>query len=341
VAHDGAAWSAFNQALAIARTELLAAAPDAATAVEAESYLLRVMTASLSDAFLQHLLTDQGLIRALPTKGGPNPDYLMCHSAIDPTRRYRLEGQLNHSERVGVGLYSIMASGATALEGYARFDRTTVDTNGRFALDLSLDAAGLGTLQLTPACRVLLIRTLHRDVRRQPCSLSLAGGAPVRGLAPAMGSHDAALKMAGNATLRGVRQFLDWTHQTRANPNRITAPPPSLADEVQGDPDTHYSLGYYELGEHEWLEVTIPSGLSGYWSLHAYNHWCEYLPEASVHDLNAMPDSDGRIRARIGATVPRVALNRIDTLGRHRGVLIFRTFSAFEANNLQTRLQRS
>jgi hypothetical protein len=341
VADDGGAWRAFEQVLATARSELLAAAPDAATAVEAENYLLRVMTASLNDAFLQHLLTDQGLTRALPTKGGPNPDYLMCHAGVDSTRRYRLDGRLNDSERVGVGLYSITASGATVLEGYARFDASTVDADGRFSLDLALDAAGPGTLKLTTASRVLLVRTLHRAAYGLPCSLSLSGGAPGRGLAPAMGSHDAALNMAANATLRGVRQFLEWTRQTSAHPNRMTAPPASLADEVQGDPDTHYSLGNYELREGEWLEVTIPQALNGYWSLHAYNHWCEYLPNASVHDLKALPDPDGRIRVRIGPTVPNGALNLIDTLGRQRGVLIFRTFSGSNPDIPEAQLQRS
>jgi hypothetical protein len=72
------------------------------------------------------------------------------------------------------------------------------------------------------------------------------------------------------------------------------------------------------------LEVLIPAGLSGYWSLHAYNHWCESLPGAGVHDLSAVPDTDGCLRVRIGPTLAPGFANCIDTLGRRRGLLIFR-----------------
>jgi hypothetical protein len=303
---------------------LAAAAPDRASAEEAESYLMRVMTASLNDAFLGHLFTGEGLTRALPTKGGPNPDYLMCHAGIDATRQYRLAGCLNDSERAGVGLYSFTASGAALLEGYAAFDRTNVAADGCFSLDLAANATGSGTLAITPSCRVLIVRTLHRN-RGQPCTLTLTGGASPRGLAPVMGNSERALAQAGQATLRGVRQFLEWSRQVGASPNCFTLPPPSLAAEVQGDPETAYSLGYYQLGEGEWLEVSIPAGLRGYWSLHAYNHWCESLPGAGVHDLNAAADADGRIRVRIGPTLAPNLLNRVDTQGRRRGVLIFRS----------------
>lgn len=327
-----AGWSAFTQAIATARAELLGIAPDAASAAEAEAYLMRVMTASLNDAFLSHLLTDSGLTRALPTKGGPNPDYLMCHAGVDdPTRRYRLEGCLNDSERVGIGLYSFTAEGATLLAGYAAFDRSNVRANGGFALDIATDAVGPATLTLTPSCRVLLVRTLHRSPHGHPCMLTLTGGAPPRGLVPAMGSHERALAQAGHATLRAVKQFLEWTRQTSANPNRFNAPPPGLAAEVQGDPDTLYSLGYYDLGEGEWLEVLIPAGLNGYWSLHVYNHWCESLPCAGVHDLTAIADADGRIRVRIGPALAPNLLNSVDTQGRRRGVLIFRSIAATRA----------
>lgn len=331
-------WSTLSHALATARSELFAAAPSEEDAREAEAYLLRVMTACLSDAFLNHLLTQDGLSRALPTKGGPNPDYLLWHAPVDPTGRYRLEGRLNDSERVGVGLYSF-AGGATVLEGYARFDRTTVDASGRFALDIAAEATGPGTLKSTPASRVLLIRTLHRAAHGQPCSLTLAGGASQPRLSPAAGNSETALQMAGQATLRGVRQYLEWSRQTRADPNRFGLPA-SLAAEVRSDPDTHYSLGYYELGDGELLEVTMPEGIDGYWSLHAYNHWCEYLPGASVHDLSAVPDQDGRIRARIGTEVASDTVNRIDTLGRRRGVLIFRTIGGRDAGIPQAQLLR-
>jgi hypothetical protein len=96
-------WEALKRAIDTARSELMAAAPDAASAAEAEAYLMRLMTAALDDAFLGHLRSERGLTRALPTRGAPNPDYIMWHAAVDSTRTYRLEGWLHDSERVGVG----------------------------------------------------------------------------------------------------------------------------------------------------------------------------------------------------------------------------------------------
>jgi hypothetical protein len=335
-----AGWDALSAAIATARGELSAAAPDAATAAESESYLMRVMAGCLDDAFLSHLRTENGLTRALPTKGGPNPDYLMWHAGIDPMQCYRLEGRLNDSERAGVGVYSFSSSGAALLVDYVAFDRATTDVDGCFSVTLGTDAdTGVGALRLTAACRVVLVRVLHRVSHGQVCTLTFEreDRAQAQGASQAR-SHPAgaqlapsiehALVRAGQATLRAVRQFLEWSRHTSTTPNSFTTPPPDLAAEVSGDPDTTYGLGYYQLHGNEWLEVLIPAGLSSYWSLHTYNHWCESLPGAGVHDLNAVSDSDGQVRVRIGTAVPPCLANRVDTLGRERGVLIFRAIKA-------------
>lgn len=320
-------WEALGAAIATARAELAAVAPDAATAVEAEPYLMRVVTNCLDDGFLAHLFTERGLTEALPTRGGPNPDYVMYHALLDPAGRYRLEGNLHDSERAGVGLYSFGPAGEALLAGYAAFDRATAESDGHFSLDIAADASGPGTLKTTPSSRVLLIRVLHRAAQGRPCALTLVG-ASSPGLALATGSTDGALTQASHIVLRSVRQFVRWSQVTSANPNRFIAAPPDMEAEVQGDPDTSYRLGYYALGDGEWLEATIPPGLRGYWSLHAYNHWCESLPGAGAHDLSALPDPDGQIRVRIGPAVPSDLANRVDTQGRRRGVLIFRAIGS-------------
>jgi hypothetical protein len=321
-------WNALQEAIAVARSELAAAAVDAESAVDADAYLLRVVTANLADGFLSHLLASDGLMRVLPTKGGSNPDYLMSHTVVDATRRYRLEGNLQDSERVGIGLYSFAANGAALLAGYAAFSRQNVSADGAFSLELSSDAAGAGTLQLTPQSRVLLIRTLHRSPHGNPARLSISGSPMSPALQPAHGSVERALTHVAQMTLRAVRQFIRWSQLNASTPNIFTAPPTDMADEIQGDPDTHYSLARYELAEGEWLEVELPQVACDYWSLHAYNHWCEYLPRASVHDLSASTDARGRVRVRVGPSLSSTLINRIDTLGRRRGVLIFRTLGA-------------
>jgi len=321
-------WDAIHAAVATVRAEVAAVAPDAATAAEGAAYVVRVLTTCLNDAFLAHLLTENGLSRALPTRGGPNPDYRMVHARLDPDRRYRLEGRLNGSERVGVGLYRFGPGGSAAIASYAAFDSGSVDADGCFALDIATNADGPGTLPIEPDARVLMIRTLHRTTDAEPARLVLEGAPPVHDLTLAQGSTEAALSQVAQALLNSVRTFLEWTAVTSAAPNTFLADTPKLTQGVQGDPDTIYYLGYYRLEPGEWLEVTLPAGIPGYWSLHAYNHWCESLPGAGAGNNNGIPDADGTIRIDIGPEGLGSAPNRIDTIGRRRGALILRIIGA-------------
>lgn len=321
-------WEAVNAAVATAQAEIAAAAPDDATAVEGAAYVMRVLATCLNDAFLGHVLTEDGFTRALPTRGGPNPDYRMMHAAIDPARRYRVEGWLNDSERIGIGLYSFGPGGSADLSAYAAFGRSSADASGHFMLDVAADATGPGTLTILPGARVLMIRILHRAKSGAPARLVLHGAPPPRGLTLAQGSTEAALAQVARGLTGSVRQFLEWSAVTSAAANRFHAEAPAMAQGVQGDPDTIYFLGSFNLAEGEWLEVTMPAGIPGYWSLHAYNHWCESLPGASAGDNNSIAGPDGRIRIAIGPTRRGDAPNKIDTLGRTRGALICRIIGA-------------
>lgn len=324
-------WQGLESALTTLRAELQATAPDEATAAEGDAYLLRVMTAGLNDVLLGHLNTENGLSRAQPVRGAPNPDYRIYHAGIEPSRRYRLQGCLNGSERIGVGLCAFGGKGESLLTGYAVFGPDTVDSRGHFTLEIGPDVSGPNTLPVTPDTRVLIVRILHRSTEEQSGSVRLSGATAPRDLTLATGGSDGALSQAGQMALRSVRQFLRWSQLCAAAPNRFQTPPPEIAAEAQGDPDTTYCLGYYELEEGQWLEVLMPEGLAGYWSLHAYNHWCESLPGAGVHDLNAVPGDDGRIRVRIGPALPSGLANGVDTLGRRRGVLVFRSIGSTAA----------
>lgn len=323
-----AGWEALEGALAHVRAEIADEASDAVTRAEGEAYVARVVAAGLANATLGHLFQADGLSRALPVHGGPNPDYIMRHAPVDPQGRYRLEGRLLGSERVGVGLYRFDANGAPLIEGYTAFEPHTCPADGSFALDITADARGPGTLTLTPAARVLLIRVLHRDPLAEPARLRLTGGAPVPGqvggLALTTGSADGALAFVARSMESSIREYLKWTRAARALANRLDLAPPELTATVQGDADTRYFLGGFDLAEGEWLEVTMPPALPGYWSLHAYNIWYEPLQTPGAHDRNAVADADGQIRIAVGPGAPAGARNRIDTLGRHKGAFVCR-----------------
>ncbi len=320
-------WNAISEAVSAARAALAAAAPDAKTAGEGEAYLMRNLAACLADAFLGHLLVEGGLTRVLPTRGGPNPDFQMWVAALDPAGSYRLQGWLNGSERVGVGLYRFNAGGAE-IAAYSAVDANSVDGEGRFELALGADAEGEGALRIAPDARVMIVRILHRDPTTAHARLLLQGGPPVDDLQVAQGNSQAALAQVAQALTGNIHLFLEWTAVTSAAKNAFHEETPAMRQGVQGDPDIAYALGSFDLEEGQWLELVLPAGLTGYWSLHAYNHWCESLPGAGVGDNSARPDNDGSIRIAIGPDDTGDAPNSIDTRGRRRGALIFRHIGA-------------
>lgn len=316
-------WKALTEAVDAAGELIAAAAPDSEVAAEGDAYVSRIVTAGMAGAVLGHLFREDGLSRALPCHGGPNPDYRMYHAPVDATARYRLSGRLNGSERVGVGLYRFGENGTLLEAGYAAFDHANCP-DGSFAVDIAEGAEAPAGLALHPETRIMLIRVLHRGPASEAADLALAGAPPTSGPALMTGSNDGALQFVAGSLLGTVREYLKWTEASRALANRLDEAPAHLAETVQGDPDTLYLLGGYDLGEGEWLEVTMPADLRGYWSLNGYTYWFEHLQTPGVHDRNAKPDGDGRITIAIGPDAPAGALNRIDTLGRKRGALICR-----------------
>lgn len=317
-------WDELAEAVAAARALITDAAMDAATAAEGEAYVTRVMAAGLGGAVLGHLFRQDGLSRALPCYGGPNPDYIMRFAPVDPAGRYRLEGRLNGSERVGLGLYSYGPNGAPLLAGYAAFDRSNCGEDGTFSLEFGDGAQANGSLPIRPGTRVMLARVLHRDATAEPATLRFSGGQPEPGLALTMGSNDAALTFAARSLGNNIREYLKWTQAARNLPNQLAPAPPELTATVQGDADTRYFLGGFDLAPDEWLEVRMPAGQSGYWSLHAYNVWYEHLQVPGVHDRNAHADPDGHVRIAVGPVLPEEFANRIDTLGRSKGAFVCR-----------------
>lgn len=316
-------WAALNAAIAEARALIAAEAPDEATAAEGEAYVTRIVAAGLGGAVLGHLFHEGGLNRALPVYGGPNPDYIMRHTGIDPAGRYRVEGRLNGSERVGIGLYRIGPNGAPLIAGYTAFDSTNCGDEGQFSLNVAADAGGPDGLAVPPDTRILMFRVLHRD-NSEPARLEVTGGQPQRGPSLMTGSNDGALAFVANGLRNNVREYLKWMAAARDLPNRLDTAPPALAETVQGDADTSYFLGGFDLAEGEWLEVIMPADIGGYWSLHAYNFWYEHLQTPGVHDRNAIPDIDGHIRIAVGPVLPADARNRIDTVGRRKGAFVCR-----------------
>jgi len=317
-------WDQLHIAIQTLNQEIREVAPDAVTADEGEAYIARVLTACLNDSFLGHILTEDGFSRVLPTRGAPNPDYIMQHTLLDSAGSYQLTGCLNDSERVGVGLFRYGEGRSVEIAEYLFINTSNTDHSGKFLIDISAGAEDANTLNLQPDACILLVRTLHRNQNGLPARLRLLGATAPADLTLTGGCMVAALTRATQITIGSVRQFLSWSEQASAYPNQFRGEIEGLAQTIQGDPDTEYFLGYFELADDEVLQVSMPSGLECYWSIHAYNHWCEYLPGASAHDLNTQADNDGDIIMNIGPQLAADTANPINTKGRNKGVLVCR-----------------
>jgi len=333
------AWEALNAAIAEARQLVEAEASDAATAIEGEAYVARVVASAMTPQVMGHRLMEGGLSMALPVFGGPNPDYIMRHAPVSAEGRYRLDGNLNGSERVAVGLYSLGRNGALLVAGYAAFDRGNCNPDGSFSLDMAAGLSGPGTLAIEPDVRIFMIRVLHRD-SSPPARLSFTGAPAQRGPSLATGTIEGALGMAAHMVRANIAEYMKWVRAARDLANRLDAAPEELADTVIGDVDTQYLLGGYDLGEGEWLEIVLPGDLRGYWSLHAYNYWYEHLVTPGVHDRNAVVGEDGKVTIAVGPQLPANAANRIDTLGRRKGAFVCRIVgNGSEISPPQTRIR--
>ncbi len=319
-------WEGLNAAIAKARDMVAANAPDPETAAEGEVYVSRVVSAALATAFMGHRLMERGLAMPLPVYGGPNPDYIMRHCVVEATGRYRLAGRLNGSERIGVGLYRAGNNGAPRIANYVAVDRDNCDADGCFVIDIGAGLFGPGTLAIPEGARIMMVRVLHRD-GSPPAHLDLTGGSPISGPTLVTGSNNGALAFAAKTVIGNVAEYMKWVSAARGLPNCLAPAPAELADTVVGDADTQYFLGGFDLAEGQWLDVVMPAGLSGYWSLHAYNFWYEHLVTPGVHDRNAVFSSDGRVVIAVGPKVPD-APNRIDTIGRRKGAFVCRIVGA-------------
>lgn len=145
------------------------------------------------------------------------------------------------------------------------------------------------------------------------------------------------LPLAGPAAIAGViarlpdqvAQFLRWSEVIASRPNAMTPLPPELDEVVRGDPETRYVSGYYDLSAGQALQITLPAMPCRYWMIQALNHWLEPIPGAHFNCATAQPAPDGSTRFTVSPI--RHAGHWLDTAGRTRGALFFRTIGAATA----------
>ena len=343
---DGAVWEDFCERLKATGRRILEAAPeDAFDRAEGLRYLSR-----LTRHFLKANVEDAdpaavAVSTESPKIGLDNPDYVYAGARLSGAYEYRLRGSLGDAERISLGTFSggLGTREGLVRDGYVTTDELEIGPDGSFQVALSRDPRPGNWLAMRPGTNSLQVRQTLLERRRQtPGTIELERVDGGEGPAPLDPAGFARALDRTAATVDGtVALFLRWTESFRAHGHEIRELDPELLAVAQGDPNTSYHYGYWELGEDEALVVELEPPECEYWNLQIGNHWLESLDfrhhQAHVNHHTAVPSADGSVRIVIARRDPGVA-NWLDTAGHARGGLALRWVGAAEIPKPRTRV---
>ncbi len=333
---SGRTWAELCDALKSAGELVLANAPDD-DFDRAEGYR---HLARLTSHFLRAQLDESDPAKAVisttsPKIGLDNPDYVYAGARLSPEFTYRLRGDLNDVAMLGIGVFSGALGTPKGLvrDAYVTTNDLEME-DGRFELILSRDEHPGNWLALGPETNALNVRqTVLRRREQKPASLELTRideGAKPLPLEPAQ--LVGALDRVGATVPAIVSQFQAWRASFQEHPFEIREIDPRFLAAAQGDPNTIYLYGYWELADDEVYEIVLePPARFDYWNLQIGNHWLEsfdYLHyDTHVNHETAHVDDDGRVRIHVAANDPGEP-NWLDTAGHRRGALALRWVGA-------------
>ena len=328
---DGRVWEDFCESLKRAGQLVLANAPaDAFDRAEGLRYAGRIASYALRN-FIEESDPAAPQLAALPKLGGDNPDYLYSRAAISGEFEYRLRGTRGEASFLGFGSYhgDVGTEEGLRVSGYLAGAELETDGEGNFEIGISCREQPGNWLPMLPETSQLMIRQALVDRRRQrPAQFEIERlgerGAP-RPLDAE--TYTRQLQQAGSYVEGAIAQFLAWSRNFAESPNQVLPLDPTLAGNAQGDPNTHYYGGYYEIGADEALLIDLQPPACEYWNLQLCNHWLESLDyEHHVVHVNhhgAVPDATGRVRVVVAHREPALP-NWLDTAGHQRGGMFLR-----------------
>jgi hypothetical protein len=333
---DGKVWSDFCDRLKQAGTKIVEASPESAfDRAEGLRYLGR-----LTQHFLRSALEESDPAQAIlssvtPKIGLDNPDYAYAGARLSDAFEYRLMGRVRDAATIGFGTFSGALGTPRGLirDAYLTLEELEVDATGRFEIAISREERPGNWLAMTEKTNSLSIRqTLLHRASETPAELELirvdAGEAPAPLSPEALerGLDRAALMIGGV-----VAQFLGWTRSFMAHEHEIRPIDPKLAAFAQGDPNTQYLYGYWELARDEAFVIDLEPPECDYWNLQIGNHWLESLDfmhhTTHINQATAIAREDGRVRAIVARSDPGLP-NWLDPAGHERGTLALRWVGA-------------
>ncbi|MCY4133714.1 MAG: DUF1214 domain-containing protein [bacterium] len=329
-------WEEFCDLLRDAGRQVLDASPDDDfDRAEGLRYVTR-----LASNFLRANLEESDPARATLNQSGvkiglDNPDYAYGGARLSPRFEYRLRGRINDAHSIRMGAFS---GGLGTPEGLIRdsylvTEDLALDADGCFEVAISTEPQSGPRLAMKEGTNALTIRqTLLDRPNQTPAELVLErtdAGGPPQPVDP--GRLSDALGRAGFTVAAVVGQFLGWTASFAAHPHEIWPIDPELLAFAQGDPDTSYNYGYYDLGpDVAWIIEFKPPECE-YWNIQLGNHWLESLDfeyyRTSLNHHTATVEDDGTVRVVVARRDPGHP-NWLDTAGHSRGGLALRWVGA-------------
>ncbi|MAG29899.1 MAG: hypothetical protein CL908_03275 [Deltaproteobacteria bacterium] len=313
------------------------AAPDAATGEEGEAYLARLSAWIIEGMLPPPSAPEPGFSYNRFLMAGANPECRLGQILLDPAARYRIQGIRNGADRIAFGLYTPTPDAGLQLDGYMTLDELESTADGQFSLQIAPETSDTTpppserALSMKPTTRILMVREIYRlgSASLAELSVTRSGGAEVTSPDDSSAAPEARLQAAAARIGAMLHQYLRWSEVFAERPNEMTQMSSELDDAVRGDPETRYFSGYFDLGPRDYLEIEIPKVACDYWMIQANSHWLEPIAGAHRNDATANPDSDGAIRIRISASEGDKP-NWLDTAGRTRGTILYRTIGASE-----------
>jgi hypothetical protein len=320
------AWHGFMESMKRAEDMVASRAASVDATLDGLRYIALVGAGAIERALDPQLKTQGGFYYSQSRVAAANPDYVMGQAVIDPQRRYRITGQVNGAARLGFGLYTPGADAALRLDAYTSTNRIEIDDDGRFEVTIGPTGGGISHLETKPETKLAFVRQLYLrpdDARAEVTLEALDPGPPVA--QPSLNDSFANATRQFDAIMR---RFMHWTDTMYQSRNKMVQMPPELDDVVQGDPDTHYACGSFDLQPGEALQIDIVPGPCDYWMISAQDQWLVPIRGCHFNNATARLRADGSARFILA---PRGSGdNRLVTQGRMHGTLFARVVNAAE-----------
>jgi hypothetical protein len=273
--------------------------------------------------------------------GGPNPDCIYLRAVIDPTETYKIWADVDGMHQANFCQHH----GDGQLEPLdvlhpRTLDSLDVDDDGFLEVMLSPDRQDGNWIRAHPDARFFTIRIYVSDWEQHTAPTFHIERVGAEGVAPPpLAAADLALG------LDRVAQWVEksaiyWNDSLRTAFEASTPNVPSPAQTDPGDADAlAYGRCFWELEQDEALVLTCDVPKADYWgfSMHTLT-WFESgdhpRRQTSLSGDQLTLDDDGRVRLVVSKEDPGVP-NWLDTEGRTRGLLAYRSISA-ESNPTPT-----